>query len=191
MTIKQFRTLARKNENYETIPVDCIKIVSDIHNSSHNVSELHKSINRLLVIVHKNNDNTYSLITGWKDYVIAVRDNIKEINAVLVEETSRDEFLYNLSTSKEWVNLDDIHIPNCFKTRPPKKSKLTSYTDQVKNAVQKYNLSDYLDNKPIVINKDNVLIDGYTRYLALQKLNYKDKFPVIRKCDNGVADRKI
>lgn len=191
MTVKQFRTLARKNRNYEVIPVDRIKIVSDIHNNSHNVSELHKSINRLLVIAHKNNDGTYNLITGWKDYAVAVRDNIKEIKAVLVEEASRDEFLYNLSISQEWVTLEDIRIPNCFKTRPPKKSKLTSYTDQVKNAVQKYNLSDYLDIKPIVINKDNVLIDGYTRYLALQKINYKDKFPVIRKGDNGATDRKI
>lgn len=62
-----------------------------------------------------------------------------------------------------------------------KKEKIDKCIEQIKTAVEKYTLSDYLDGKPIKVNKDNVLQDGYTRYIALKTIGYKGKFPVIRK----------
>ena len=183
MTIKQFRAIARRKKQYEIIPTNLIRVVSAIHmeNNDSRILEISKPTNQLLVIAHKNDDGTYNLITGWKDYIIAVRDNIKEIKAVLVDEVNRDEFLHWLSASTEWVRLDDIHIPNCFQAHPPKKEKLDGYIKEAKIAIQKYALSDYLDIKPITIDKNNMLTDGYTRYLALKTLRYRDEIPVIRK----------
>lgn len=183
MTIKQFRTLARRKGAYETIPVNLIRIVSDIHmgNDVPMIFALQKPINKLLVIVHKNDDGTYNLITGWKDYIIAVRDDIKEIKAVLVNETTREEFLHNMSNEMVWLKLKDITIPKCFSSHPPKEEKLREYKIGIANAVNRGCLSDYLNEKPITINKDNVLVDGYTRYIILKRLKYECEIPVIRK----------
>ena len=183
MTVKQFRVIARRKKQYEIIPVNLIRVVSDIHmgNDVPHILELNKPTNQLLVIAHKNDDGTYNLITGWKDYIIAVRDDIKKIKAVLVDELNRDEFLRWLSASTDWVRLDDIHIPDCFQARPPRKEKLDGYIKEVKTAIQKHSLTDYLDVKPITIDKNNVLTDGFIRYLALKALGYKDEIPVIRK----------
>lgn len=182
-SIKQFRTLARKNGTYEIIPVSLIRIVSDIHigNDVPMIFALQKPTDKLLAIVHKNDDGTYNLITGWKDYIIAVRDDIKEIKAVLVNETTREEFLHNISTETIWLKLDDISISKCFSLHPPKDEKFDTYMSEITNAVYAGYLFDYLDKKPITINKHNVLIDGYTRYLALKEIKYKQKIPVIRK----------
>ena len=183
MTVKQFRAIARRKKQYEIIPTNLIRVVSDIHkdNDVSHILELNKPISQLLVIAHKNNDGTYNLVTGWKDYMIAVRDGIKEIKAVLVDELNRDEFLRWLSASTDWVRLDDIHIPDCFAAYSPRKEKLDVYVEEVKTAIQKHSLTDYLDVKPITIDKNNVLVDGYTRYLALKMLGYRDEIPVIRK----------
>lgn len=183
MTVKQFRAIARRKKQYEIIPTNLIRVVSDIHkdNDVSHILELNKPTNQLLVIAHRNDDGTYNLITGWKDYFIAVRDDIKKIKAVLVDEVNRDEFLRWLSASTDWVRLDDIHIHGSFQARPPKKEKLDGYIKEVKTAIQKHSLTDYLDVKPITIDKNNVLTDGFTRYLALKALGYKDEIPVIRK----------
>ena len=184
MTVKQFRTLARQTGAYETIPVNLIRIVSDIHKGKADVSTifaLQKPINKLLVIVHKNDDGTYNLITGWKDYLIAQRDEIEKIKAVLVNETTREEFLHNMSSEMVWRKLNDISIPKCFLSHPPKGEKLNVYMSEVTDAVNTGYLYDYLDTKPITINKDNVLVDGYTRYIILKKLGYEYKIPIKRK----------
>ena len=183
MTVKQFRAIARRKKQYEIIPTNLIRVVSDIHkdNDVSHILELNKPTNQLLVIAHRNNDGTYNLVTGWKDYIIAVRDGIKKIKAVLVDEVNRDEFLRWLSVSTEWIGLDDIHIPDCFAAYPPRKEKLDGYIKEVKTAIQKHSLTDYLDVKPITIDKNNMLADGFTRYLALKALGYRDEIPVIRK----------
>ena len=186
MTIKQFRTISRRKKRYEIIPVDLIRLVSDIHMNTDvfhilEIREITKPTNQLLVIAHKNEDGTFNLITGWRDYAFAVWNDIKEIKAVLVDEVNRDEFLHWLSASTDWVKLDDIHIPDCFSNSPPKKEKLNDCVEDVKTAIQYHSLTDYLDVKPIKIDKNNVLTDGYTRYLALKSLEYKDEIPVIRK----------
>ena len=84
MTVKQFRTLSGNKGRFVSIPVDSIRLVSDIHKKKPaDASKINKPYKNLLVIVHKNKDDTYDLITGWRDYIIAVRDGVKEIKAIL------------------------------------------------------------------------------------------------------------
>lgn len=61
--------------------------------------------------------------------------------------------------------LKNIKISKEFKMKYPRTLKLIS------------KMEDYLRNnkfeQPIVINKDNVLVDGYTSYIIAQMLNKK------------------
>lgn len=176
MTVKEFRALARKSGKIRKIPVSMIRMIEKVHYNSDlsQIPSLNKDKNKLLVILHDNKDCTYNLITGWKDYTIAIRDGIKTINAVLVDSVTRDKFYAELSDSTEWVTLPEIIIPSSFKKSP---HTITN----MKEALRTNTISEYLDTKPITISKNNTLIDGYTRYLALKFIRYQGKFPVIRK----------
>lgn len=178
MTVKQFRRNARRKRQDIIIPTDKIRMVSEVHIRADipNEEELQKSLDKLLVIVHKNDDGTYNLITGWKDYVIAVKNDIKKINAIPVKETNRDDFLCDLS--KEFRNINELIVPKDFKNRPPRQEKLNTYIRQVKYAIEKHRLYDYLNEKPVTVDKDNVILDGYTRYLALKSIGYNQDIPV-------------
>lgn len=183
MTVKKFRALARKSGKIRKIPVSMIRMIEKVHYNSDlsQIPSLNKDKNKLLIILHDNKDCTYNLITGWKDYTIAIRDGIKTINAVLVDSVTRDKFYAELSDSTEWVTLPEIIIPSSFKKSPPKEEKLHNTIMNMKEALRTNTISEYLDTKPITISKNNTLVDGYTRYLALKFIRYQGKFPVIRK----------
>lgn len=181
MTVKQFRTLARETENYFKIPVTMIRMTEKVHynKAMNSVPSLDKPRKNLMVIVHYNKyDNTYTLITGWKDYMIAIRDGIKVINAVIVPDLTREDFIRSLSANYDWVQLKDIKISKCFVNSPPKNEKIHKCITEMKQAIREDRVPDYLNRKPITINKEGYLIDGYTRYIALKILLYKRAFPV-------------
>lgn len=60
------------------------------------------------------------------------------------------------------MKLDEIIITEAFAETTPKASKL--------DKVMKYCLAHYDIDKPIVVNTNNVLVDGYVRYLALKMM---------------------
>ena len=61
--------------------------------------------------------------------------------------------------------LKNIKISKEFKMKYPKTLKLISKME--------YYLRNNKFEQPIVINKDNVLVDGYTSYITAQMLNKK------------------
>jgi len=73
------------------------------------------------------------------------------------------------------MRLRKIKISDRFRTHPPKEEKLNS-----RREVFLSHSEDFLDlHHPIIVNKDNTLIDGYCTYLVLKEYNVK-KFPVIK-----------
>lgn len=73
------------------------------------------------------------------------------------------------------MKLRKIKISDRFKTHPPKDEKLNSRREVFLN-----HSADFLDlHHPIIVNKDNTLIDGYCTYLVLKEYGVK-KFPVIK-----------
>lgn len=73
------------------------------------------------------------------------------------------------------MKLRKIKISDRFKTHPPKDEKLDSRREVFLNHSE-----DFLDlHYPIIVNKNNVLIDGYCTYLVLKEYGVK-KFPVIK-----------
>lgn len=75
------------------------------------------------------------------------------------------------------MKLSEIKVPKQFKKTPPSPTKLIK-------CIEYYNEHGELD-KPITINKNNVLVDGYVRYIVAQKMNIED-VPVIYHVDLNV-----
>ena len=61
----------------------------------------------------------------------------------------------------KWVALLDIVINEPFASSKPRSSKI----NKIRNYYSEYG---YID-KPIVINHNNILLDGYLRYLVLKE----------------------
>ena len=64
------------------------------------------------------------------------------------------------------MKISDIRIPLSYTTKSPAKEKVKKITDFYKS-------NGKLD-KPIKLSKNNVLIDGYARYMALRNLGVTD-----------------
>ena len=73
------------------------------------------------------------------------------------------------------MKLRKIKISDRFKTHPPKDEKLDSRREVFLN-----HSADFLNlHHPIIVNKNNMLVDGYCTYLVLKEHGVK-KFPVIK-----------
>ena len=59
------------------------------------------------------------------------------------------------------IKLSDVKISNIFKNSPPNEWKM----NRIRHNYIKYGVQD----KPIVLNEDGFLIDGYARYLILKE----------------------
>lgn len=109
------------------------------------------------------NDNGESVVK-YKGYCGSQMLNRSEENLFLTREEAQkkcDELNENLML----VNVDDIEIQEVFKEHTPSPdkviNKLTYYKENGKFA------------KPIRVNKDNVLQDGYIDYLLCKTFNIK------------------
>lgn len=157
--IKVFRS--RMAAQAVPIPVSNIMLIDSIHKKPIDTEKLGTK-NNLVVIVRRNSCDTYSLITGRRDYEIAKRDGVATINAIVVN-ISRPAFMSNF---KKLIDVDKVHIPRDFMNHPPKKEKI----DRV---ICFYNYYGIFDS-PITIKLDakgnKILKDGYARYIAAKKL---------------------
>lgn len=65
----------------------------------------------------------------------------------------------------KWVALSDIIINEPFASSKPKISKI--------NKIRKYYSEYGYVDKPITVNYNNILLDGYLRYLVLKENDVK------------------
>lgn len=70
------------------------------------------------------------------------------------------------------IKLDEIIIPKLFLESKPSETKIEKY----KNKWKKYNKQP----KPLIVDEDNVLIDGYIQYLVLKELGYEEGNYLVR-----------
>lgn len=70
-----------------------------------------------------------------------------------------------LNREEKIIDIEKIKIKDDFKKHKPRYKKLKSR--------EIYFLKNNEFYSPIILNKDNVLIDGYTSYLIAKKLNFK------------------
>jgi len=74
----------------------------------------------------------------------------------------------------------DINLIIPYKNNPRDIS--TEAVEKVKNSIAEFGY-----NQPIVIDQDNVIVVGHTRWKALKKLNHKTAFVVKRDFDKNKA----
>lgn len=70
------------------------------------------------------------------------------------------------------INLSEIIIPKMFLQSNPSETKMERY----RNKWSKYNKQP----KPLIVDEDNVLIDGYIQYLVLKELGYEEGNYLVR-----------
>lgn len=63
----------------------------------------------------------------------------------------------------KWVKVSDIIINEPFASSVPKKQKL--------NRIRAYYNEYRCVDKPLTVNRNNILLDGYIRYLVLKENN--------------------
>lgn len=72
----------------------------------------------------------------------------------------------------EKINLSEIIITKEFLQSKPSETKM----EICRNKWSKYNKQP----KPLIVNEDNVLIDGYIQYLVLKELDYEEGNYLVR-----------
>lgn len=128
------------------------------------------------IIVKQEDNLQYSLVSGYKKYCIAKALNHEQIPAIIITESrlelKRKTDFINSDFNHVYnsYNIDDIYIPLEFMASHPSK-------DKIKNCVKYYKKHKKFD-KPIVITKAGLCIDGYIRYLIALRLGVK-RVPVI------------
>jgi len=76
---------------------------------------------------------------------------------------------------KVFIKIEDIIIKDCFRNTRPS-------LDKIQSKIEYYKGNSKFD-KNIIINKDNVLQDGYINYLICRLLNIETIKVVIESCD--------
>lgn len=176
----EIRNSFTKSHDIQLIDVSKIKLTEKIHidanvNFSKQILKLKSKDIQVLnnpIIIKDNKDGSYSLVTGYKGYRIANELNHEVIPAIVISET-RKEFINKIgfkSSHYKEMFIKNISIPELFKERRVTKIKVQKVLDY-------YNKHKTFD-KPITITNENVLIDGYSRYVAAKILRL-NKVPIV------------
>lgn len=114
----------------------------------------------------KDDEEKYSLVCGWADYQMAKKAGIENIPCLIVD-TNREKFMKYLRNIPDNITytqtkLSTIKIPDNWTKRKPRNSKVNN----CENFYHRYGRFGTL----ITLNSDGWIVDGYTRYLAAQRL---------------------
>lgn len=167
---KKFRDFKKINsENIVEIPVDKIKLLSQIHIDGLRRNDMSRHIDYYktnglsiggIVIVQPDEDGSgnYNLITGWRAYVIADGIGQDFIKAIVVN-CSRKELKKMLGcvVPYNFVSTDELKVPEAF-------TKSTVFAGKL-DTIKEYDEEHHQPFKPIIIDVDNNIIDGYAQYV--------------------------
>ncbi len=159
----------RNADNIVEIPLENIKLLYQIHidglarcNLSGKIN-YYKNHNKLVtgsIIVHKDmaEEGIFNLVSGWGNYVIANALNQDTIKAIIVKG-DRKAFKKRIKcvSGYEKVTTDSLRVPDFFAR--------TKVNDEKLKEIHEYQISHHQPLKPIVINKNNLIVDGYAQYI--------------------------
>jgi ParB-like chromosome segregation protein Spo0J len=126
------------------------------------------------IIIKPIENAQFSLLLGYNRYTIAKALEHEYICAI-IEDVSRgkakrltgvkDRMEHSPEGTNGFLPIDKIVIPDDFKNTQPKQYKL--------DACREYYLKNKRFNKPIIIENDVHLVNGYTRYCIAVELGLK------------------
>ena len=144
-------------EEIVTIPMENITLTEKIHNHG-KFTPTDKSSEDLTIAVRQIEQNKYSLVVGWAEYMEARSGGMENIKCVVTTD-NRSNFVWkNLKT----YHIGKIKIPEEFTNHPPRPEK-------VQQKIDYYNEYGQFRRK-LRIDRTGMLYDGYATYLAAQQL---------------------
>ena len=157
----------RKNFNgeYKEVPLESIKLVSPIHkNAKVNIDndiDFYRQKNKKVTsaIIVKKIEDDYILFAGWKYYQLAKalsQDTVKIIETDFEDRITMMKAIGCRARLKV-CKMTDLYIPSTFDCTIVKPGKL--------EAIKEYDYKHHAQMKPIVVNKDMVIVDGYSQYI--------------------------
>lgn len=159
----------RNVNNVIEIPLENVKLLYQVHIdglSRYNLSgeiNYFKNHDKLItgsIIVHKDleDNESFNLVSGWKNYVIANALNQGTIKSIVVEG-NRNMFKKRIGciAGYETVATDNLRVPDFFAK--------TKVNDEKLIEIHEYQISHHQPLKPIVVNKNNLIVDGYAQYI--------------------------
>lgn len=182
---RKFKEFKRINsENIVDIPVDKIKLLSQIHIDGLRRNDMSRHINyyktnelsigSVVIVQHdKDGSGNYNLITGWRTYVIADGIGQDTVKAIVVN-CSRKELKKMLGcvVPYNYVSTDELKVTDKF-------SKSTVSSEKL-NPIREYDEKCHQPYKPIVIDANGYIIDGYAQYVYNKEAGIKMS-QIIRK----------
>lgn len=180
---RKFREFKRINsENIVEIPMSKIKLLLQMYIDGLRRNDMSKHIeyyktNGLsvdsLVIVQTDGSGNYNLITGWHTYVIADGIGQETVKAIVVN-CSRKELKKMLGcvVPYNYVSTDELKVTDKFSASTVSSEKI--------DAVREYDQKCHQPYKPIVIDANGYIIDGYAQYVYNKQAGIKMS-QVIRK----------
>lgn len=110
------------------------------------------------LMVRKTADG-YALLTGWKHYKLAQELGQERVNVIIVNVKSRGKLLSSLGCQKEYT------ICKMNKLKVPAKFDATIVNPQKLEAIKEYDYKYHAPMKPITVDKDMLIVDGYAQYV--------------------------
>lgn len=144
-------------EEIVKIPMKNIVLTEKIHNHG-KFTPTDKSSDDLIIAVRPLDENNYSLVVGWAEYMEARNRVMENIKCVVTTDNRYNFVRKNLKT----YHIGKIKIPDEFANHPPRPEK-------VQQKIDYYNEYGQFRRK-LRIDKTGILYDGYATYLAAKQL---------------------
>lgn len=166
MTIQTYKS-NHKSEAVK-IPLDRIKITETIHKRGELNNRGKQSTPLLIVRPTNSAGDKFALVMGWADYQRVRLANAKTVDCIItgVKRYKFAEILKKIDEDSKpaKVAVKDIKILPNFNRVSDNKIKIA---EKFYRKYQKF-------NAPIIIDRENNLVDGYAKYLAakVMSLNY-------------------
>ena len=147
-------------EEIITIPMKNIILTEKIHNHG-KFTPTDKLSEDLIIAVRPIEQDKYSLVLGWSEYMEARNRVMESIKCVVTTDNRYNFVRKNLKT----YHIEKIKIPEEFVNHPPRPEK-------VQQKIDYYNENGQFKRK-LRIDKTGTLYDGYATYLAAKQLGLK------------------
>ncbi|WP_143322751.1 hypothetical protein [Clostridium sp. HBUAS56010] len=173
--IIKFRDMNKSNT--VEIPMEKIKLLYQVHIDGlkrHDISKTNAyyRINNVpvtgTIIVHPDVEDpgNFNLLTGWHYYVIADSIGQETINAIMIN-CDRKSFKKMIGCVRpyNYVKTDDLKVPEIYARSTVSEQKLNS----IKEYAERY----HQPIKPIIVDVDNSILDGYAQYIYNKETNVR------------------
>lgn len=147
-------------EEIITIPMKNITLTEKIHNHG-KFTLTDKPSEDLIIAVRQIEQDMYSLVVGWAEYMEARGRAMENIKCVVTTDNRHNFVRKNLKT----YHIGKIKIPEQFKKSPPRPEKIQQKIDYYKEHGQ--------FRRKLRIDRTRMLYDGYATYLAAKQLGLK------------------